>query len=187
MRWKHPKKIRTSSTFHNKADPRQGSNNQGLPAEKPELTTQATSDPTSPARKPRMRGRKSTQRRSRTSPPASRPYPRRPSRPCSRFSAAIPGDHDRCPAANPPPVPPRLRIELLSTNGMPMAGDCCAGQRDSGEPLSLRPRQAAARLGVSVSTLYRLTRAEKIPRLTVGRIVLYRMETLLRWLENREP
>jgi excisionase family DNA binding protein len=69
---------------------------------------------------------------------------------------------------------------------MAMAGDGCAGQYDSGGPLSLRPRQAAARLGVSGSTLYRLTRARKIPRLTIGRIVLYHVETLLEWLKKQE-
>jgi excisionase family DNA binding protein len=69
---------------------------------------------------------------------------------------------------------------------MPMTGDYCAGQHDSSEPLSLRPQQAAAWLGVSVSTLVRLTRTGKIPRLTIGRIVLYRVETLRKWLENHE-
>jgi excisionase family DNA binding protein len=69
---------------------------------------------------------------------------------------------------------------------MSMAGDYCAGQHYSGEPLSLRPQQAAAWLGVSVSTLNRLTRTGKIPRLTVGRIVLYRVKTLRNWLENTE-
>jgi excisionase family DNA binding protein len=166
--------------------PRQGSNNQSLPAEKPELMDQATSDPTSSTNQSRNRRRKSTQRRSRTSPPASRPCPRRPSPPCRRSSAATPGDHDRCPAVTLPPVPPLLRIELASPSRMPMAGDYCAGQHDSGEPLSLRPRQAAAWLGVSVSTLNRLTRSGKIPRLTIGRIVLYRVETLRKWLENHE-
>ena len=69
---------------------------------------------------------------------------------------------------------------------MSMAGECRAGQYDSGGPLSLRPRQATARLGVSVSTLNRLTRTGKIPRLTIGKIVLYRVETLRKWLENHE-
>jgi excisionase family DNA binding protein len=67
-----------------------------------------------------------------------------------------------------------------------MVGDYCAGQYGSSEPLSLRPQQAAAWLGVSVSTLNRLTRTGKIPRLTIGRIVLYRVETLRKWLENHE-
>ena len=69
---------------------------------------------------------------------------------------------------------------------MSMVGECCAEAYTSGGPLSLRPRQAATRLGVSVSTLYRLTRAEKIPRLTIGRLVVYRVETLLEWLKNQE-
>ena len=69
---------------------------------------------------------------------------------------------------------------------MPMVGERCAKEYDSGELFSLRPRQAADRLGVSVSTLNRLTRTGKIPRLTIGRIVLYRVETLRKWLENHE-
>jgi excisionase family DNA binding protein len=69
---------------------------------------------------------------------------------------------------------------------MPIVGEGCAGQHDSGEPLSLRPRQAAARLGVSVSTLYRLTRARRIQRITIGKIVLYRVESLRKWLESQE-
>ena len=67
-----------------------------------------------------------------------------------------------------------------------MERECCAGQHDSGEPLSLRPRQAAARLGVSVSTLNRLARAGRIHSITFGNIVLYRVETLRKWLENHE-
>ncbi len=165
---------------------RQGSNDQGLLAENTEVRGQATSDPTSLTDEPQKLRRKSTQRRSRTSPPASRPCPRRPSPPCRRSSAATPGDHDRCPAVTFPAVPPLLRIELPSPSRMPMTGDYCAGQHDSSEPLSLRPQQAAAWLGVSVSTLNRLTRTGKIPRLTIGRIVLYRVETLRNWLKNHE-
>ena len=166
--------------------PRQGSNDQRLPAEKTERRDQATSDPTSLTDEPQKLRRKSIRRRSRTSPPASRPCPRRPSPPCSRSSAGSPGDRDWCPAANPPPVPPRLHTELPSPRGMPMQRECSAGQHDSCEPLSLRPRQAAARLGVSVSTLNRLTRAGRIQSITFGNIVLYRVESLRKWLESQE-
>jgi len=54
------------------------------------------------------------------------------------------------------------------------------------EPLGLRPRQAAKRLGVSVSTLERLTKAGEIPRVKVGNVVLYRAATLDAWLASRE-
>jgi len=57
---------------------------------------------------------------------------------------------------------------------------------DVGDPLSLRPRQAAARLGISVSTLERLTRAGEIPRIKLGNSVLYRVPTLEAWLQRRE-
>ena len=57
---------------------------------------------------------------------------------------------------------------------------------DAGDPLSLRPRQAAARLGISVSTLERLTRAGEIPRIKLGNSVLYRVPTLEAWLQSRE-
>jgi excisionase family DNA binding protein len=83
-------------------------------------------------------------------------------------------------------MPPRLHTELPSRMGMPMQRECSAGQHDSGEPLSLRPRQAAARLGVSVSTLNRLTRAGRIQSITFGNIVLYRVESLRKWLESQE-
>ena len=50
-------------------------------------------------------------------------------------------------------------------------------------PLALRPREAAAALGLSVSTLARLTRAGKLPCVKLGRSVLYpvaMLEELLR-------
>jgi len=166
--------------------PRQGSNKAALCRGKPGFNQEATSDPTSPAQTPRNRRRKSTQKRSRNSPPASHPSPLRPSRPCRFSSVASLGNHDRRGAEVVPPPPCPSRIDLPAVSGMPAAGVCCAGPHDSGEPLSLRPRQAAAWLGVSVSTLNRLTRAKRIPRLTVGRVVLYRMETLRKWLEHQE-
>ena len=57
---------------------------------------------------------------------------------------------------------------------------------DTADPLSLRPRQAAARLGISVSTLERLTRAGEIPRIKLSNCVLYRIPTLDAWLRSRE-
>lgn len=181
-----PTASKSGHASHNEVGAPAGIEQQRILLEKPETKNQATSDPTSSTNRSRNHRRKSTQRRSRTLPPASRPCHQRLSPPCTRSSAASPGNHDRCPAVTLPPEPPRLRIELPSPIRMPIVGEGCAGQHDSGEPLSLRPRQAAARLGVSVSTLDRLTRAEKISRLTIGRIVLYRVETLLKWLENHE-
>jgi len=53
-------------------------------------------------------------------------------------------------------------------------------------PLSLRPREAAAMLGISVSSLERLTKAGEIPRLKDGNKVLYRVASLDAWLARRE-
>ena len=53
-------------------------------------------------------------------------------------------------------------------------------------PLALRPREAAAMLGVSVSSLERLTKAGEIPRLKDGNKVLYRVVSLEAWLARCE-
>ena len=54
------------------------------------------------------------------------------------------------------------------------------------EPLALRPRQAAAKLGISVSTLERLTKAGEIPRVKIGNTVLYSVASLEGWLRSHE-
>ena len=52
--------------------------------------------------------------------------------------------------------------------------------------LSLRPRQAAAALGISESTLDRLTRSGAIPVVKIGRVRTYRVEALNAYLAGRE-
>ena len=42
---------------------------------------------------------------------------------------------------------------------------------------ALRPQEAADSLGISLSTLQRLTRSGRIPKIKIGRIVLYRVTT----------
>lgn len=59
-------------------------------------------------------------------------------------------------------------------------------QEDKIDPLALRPLDAAAALGISPSTLERLTKAGKIPHVKVNRLVLYRVESLRKWLMERE-
>jgi excisionase family DNA binding protein len=54
------------------------------------------------------------------------------------------------------------------------------------EPLGLRPRQAAAKLGVSISTLERLTKAGRIPRVKLPRGVVYRVAALDEFLRQAE-
>ncbi len=52
--------------------------------------------------------------------------------------------------------------------------------------LAVRPREAAAMLGMSVSSLERLTKAGRIPRIKDGNKVFYRVATLDEWLAKRE-
>jgi excisionase family DNA binding protein len=54
------------------------------------------------------------------------------------------------------------------------------------DPLALRPRNAAAALGISPSTLDRLTRDGQIPHVKINRLVLYRVDSLRQWLKDRE-
>jgi hypothetical protein len=53
-------------------------------------------------------------------------------------------------------------------------------------PLAVRPQQAAAMLGISVSSLERLHKAGEIPRLKHVGKVFYRVATLDAWLASRE-
>lgn len=52
------------------------------------------------------------------------------------------------------------------------------------EPLSLRPREAAASLGVSLSTLERLTKSGEIGVVRLGRCRLYEIDELKAWLSR---
>ena len=53
------------------------------------------------------------------------------------------------------------------------------------DPLALRPREAARRLGISERTLWTLMKAGDIPHVRVGRAVLYPVDTLRDWLASR--
>ena len=53
------------------------------------------------------------------------------------------------------------------------------------DSLSLRPRDAAAALGLSVSTLERLMKAGELPSVKVGRVVLYPVSSLKQFLNLR--
>ncbi len=53
------------------------------------------------------------------------------------------------------------------------------------EPLALRPREAAETLGVSLSTLERLTRAGEIESVSIGRCRVYEVEVLKAYLQSR--
>lgn len=51
--------------------------------------------------------------------------------------------------------------------------------------ISLRPRQAAASLGISQKHLARLTKAGEIPAAKVGRCTVYSVDGLKTWLASR--
>lgn len=61
----------------------------------------------------------------------------------------------------------------------------CMMQNDSTSKLSLRPREAAKALGISARTLWTLTNDGLIPHTRIGRSVLYPIESLKRWLNDR--
>ena len=52
--------------------------------------------------------------------------------------------------------------------------------------LAVRPQKAAEMLGISISSLERLTKAGEIPRIKHGNKVFYRVATLDAWLASRE-
>ena len=52
--------------------------------------------------------------------------------------------------------------------------------------ITLRPQEAADALGVSLSTLERLTKAGEILRFKEGNVVLYRVAALEAWAARRE-
>jgi excisionase family DNA binding protein len=51
--------------------------------------------------------------------------------------------------------------------------------------LALRPRQAAAALGISERTLWAWTKRGEIPHVRLGRMVLYPVAELRTWLSER--
>jgi excisionase family DNA binding protein len=51
--------------------------------------------------------------------------------------------------------------------------------------IALRPRQAAAALGISLSSLERLTRSGAMPVVRQGRIRLYSVAALNDWLRTK--
>ena len=58
-------------------------------------------------------------------------------------------------------------------------------QSENTMKLSLRPREAAAAIGISARTLWTLTKRGEIPHTRLGRTVLYPVEALRRWLQER--
>ena len=60
------------------------------------------------------------------------------------------------------------------------------GDGDDGEPIGLRPAEAAARLGISTTALYRLRVAGRIPFVKLGGAVIHRVASLDQFLRDSE-
>ena len=60
------------------------------------------------------------------------------------------------------------------------------GDAEAGEPLAVRPRVAAQKLGISESTLDRLRKAGRIPFVKLGGATLYRVASLDAFLLESE-
>jgi excisionase family DNA binding protein len=54
------------------------------------------------------------------------------------------------------------------------------------EPFLLKPRQAAQRLAISERYLYQLTSSGEVPCVRIGKLVRYSIETLRKWVKDRE-
>jgi len=61
-----------------------------------------------------------------------------------------------------------------------------ADDADAGEPLALRSRDAAKKLGISESTLDRLRKAGRIPFVKLENAILYRVASLDQFLLESE-
>jgi len=59
------------------------------------------------------------------------------------------------------------------------------GRQPAVEPLAYRPKQAALALGVCEKTLWTLTQRGEVPHVKTGKVVLYPVSLLRRWLEER--
>ena len=51
--------------------------------------------------------------------------------------------------------------------------------------LAMRPREAAASLSISERTLWTLTKRGEIPHVRIGRSILYSMDALRTWLDEK--
>jgi excisionase family DNA binding protein len=60
------------------------------------------------------------------------------------------------------------------------------GDGKDAEPLGLRSPEAAAKIGVSESTLYRLRMAGRIPFVKLDGSVIYRVDSLEKFLRESE-
>ena len=75
------------------------------------------------------------------------------------------------------PLTPPVKESIMNSNGFYTNEEPLA--------LALRPRKAAAALGISLSHLERLTKAGEIPAAKAGRCTVYPVDVLKSWLSSR--
>ncbi len=97
---------------------------------------------------------------------------------------------DRKASADRPPVPVTLADALAKLTAiLPRLADALAKSEDRQriEPLTLRVDELAKRLGVSRRALERELAAQRFPKpdLYIGRMPLWRIESVNAWLERR--
>lgn len=54
------------------------------------------------------------------------------------------------------------------------------------EKLTLTAKEVADLVGLSIHTIYKMTRENEIPHVQFGRRVLYRRESIEKWLKEHE-
>ena len=82
-----------------------------------------------------------------------------------------PGGSDKSPLTSP------VKESIMNSNAFYTNEEPLA--------LALRPRKAAAALGISLSHLERLTKAGEIPAAKAGRCTVYPVDGLKSWLSSR--
>jgi excisionase family DNA binding protein len=59
------------------------------------------------------------------------------------------------------------------------------GERPTSTPMALRPKDAARALAISERLLWEWTRNEGLPHVRIGSVVLYPVDCVKRWLDER--
>jgi excisionase family DNA binding protein len=54
------------------------------------------------------------------------------------------------------------------------------------DKLTINAKELSELLGVSIDTIYKMTREKEIPYVPLGRRVLYRRESIEQWLKENE-
>lgn len=59
------------------------------------------------------------------------------------------------------------------------------GERPTSTPMALRPKDTARALAISERLLWEWTRNEGLPHVRIGSVVLYPVDCVKRWLDER--